>query len=75
MAELSEDIVTRCVVRRGAFVIPAGLLEEGYDYELARFIAQRMPDGPKRASATWEKPDEHGDVRVRWRLVDVVRVR
>ena len=74
MPELTEDIVTRCVVRRGAFVVPGALFDDGRELELARYIAQRLPDG-RRASTTWGKPDATGAGRIRWRVVDVVRVR
>lgn len=74
MAELTADIVTRCIVTRGAFMVPAHLFDDGRELDLARHLATHLPDG-RRASTTWERPDEHGNVRIRWRIVDVVRVR
>lgn len=56
-------------VRRGAFVIPAELFEEGREDDLARHFAQRIPD---EAEAGRRERLPGGGVRIHWRITHVV---
>ncbi|UYL87169.1 hypothetical protein QEH40_gp48 [Microbacterium phage OscarSo] len=55
-------------VRRGSFVIPAELFEDGAELELARFFASRIPDEAKPA----RRERVPGGLRVHWRIIRVV---
>ena len=56
-------------VRRGSFVIPAHLFEDGAEMDLARHFARSIPD-----EATPGRRDRlaGGAVRVHWRIIRVV---
>ena len=56
-------------VRRGSFVIPAALFEDGAEYDLARHFARNMPD---EASAARRERLPGGAVRIHWRIIRVV---
>lgn len=56
-------------VRRGSFVIPAELFDEGRESDLARYFAQRMPPGAK---AGRREKLAGGSVRLHWRTITVV---
>jgi len=56
-------------VRRGSFVIPAHLFEDGAEMELARHFARSMPD---EATAGRRERLAGGAVRIHWRIVRVV---
>lgn len=56
-------------VRRGSFVIPADLFEDGRERDLARHFAQRIPD---EATPGRRERLAGGAVRIHWRIVRVV---
>ncbi len=56
-------------VRRGSFVIPAELFEEGREDDLARFFASRIPD---EAEAGRREKLPGGALRLHWRIIRVV---
>lgn len=56
-------------VRRGSFVIPADLFEDGREMDLARHFAQRIPD---EATPGRRERLAGGAVRIHWRIVRVV---
>ena len=56
-------------VRRGSFEIPAHLLEDGAEMDLARHFARSMPD---EATAGRRERLAGGRVRIHWRIVRVV---
>lgn len=56
-------------VRRGSFIIPAELFEDGRELDLARHFAQRIPD---EASAARRERLSGGAVRIRWWIIRVV---
>lgn len=56
-------------VRRGSFVIPADLFEDGRGMDLARHFAQRIPD---EATPGRRERLAGGAVRIHWRIVRVV---
>lgn len=56
-------------VRRGSFVIPAHLFEDGAETELARHYARSIPD---EATPGRREGLAGGAVRVHWRIVRVV---
>ena len=56
-------------VRRGSFIIPAHLFEDGAEMELARHYARNTPDG---AATGRRERLAGGAVRVHWRIVRVV---
>ena len=56
-------------VRRGSFVIPAHLLEDGAEMDLARYFARNMPD---EATPGRRERLAGGAVRIHWRVIRVV---
>ena len=56
-------------VRRGSFVIPAHLFEDGAEASLTRHYAQSIPD---EATAGRREKLPDGSVRLHWRIVRVV---
>lgn len=56
-------------VRRGSFVIPPELFDEGREHELARFFARSIPD---EAETGRREKLRGGAVRIHWRIVRVV---
>jgi hypothetical protein len=67
---LTEPIRSRCVTRKGSFVMPARLFEDGNERELAYFFATRMPMLAKPAR---REVLASGDVVQHWRITTVVR--
>ena len=55
----------------GAFVLPAKHFEDGREGELAYAFATRMPEGAKSAG---RQVDKEGNVTVRWRRIEVVKL-
>lgn len=58
-------------VRRGSFVIPAHLLEDGAEADLARHYARSVPD---EATPGRRERLAGGAVRIHWRVIRVVAV-
>lgn len=56
-------------VRRGSFVIPAHLVEDGAEMDLARHFARSIPD---EATPGRRERLAGGAVRVHWRVIRVV---
>jgi len=56
-------------VRRGSFIIPAHLLEDGAEMDLARHYARSIPD---EATPGRRERLAGGAVRIHWRIVRVV---
>lgn len=56
-------------VRRGSFVIPADLFDEGREHDLARHFAQSIPD---EAETGRREKLAGGAVRMHWRIITVV---
>lgn len=56
-------------VRRGSFIIPAHLLEDGAEADLARHYARSIPD---EATPGRRERLAGGAVRIHWRVVRVV---
>lgn len=56
-------------VRRGSFVIPAHLFEDGAEADLARHFARSIPD---EAAPGRRERLAGGAVRVHWRIIRVV---
>lgn len=65
------DIVVTFKTTSGAFVLPAHLFEDGREHELGYHFATRMPEGAKSAGRAIDK---EGNVTVRWRRIEVVRL-
>lgn len=70
---MSDDVIlTRTVVKRGSFTIPAALFTDDREHELARYFATHMPEGARSAGRSAPLPN--GDVVVRWRIITRVYV-
>lgn len=57
-------------VRRGSFVIPAALLEDGREHDLARHYARSIPD--EAHAYRREALGRALGVRIHWRIIHVV---
>lgn len=66
-----RDRVVGFDVRRGEVTIPASLLVEGAEHELARYIAKSLPDDC--TTVTRQKVSD-GSIVLRWRKVRVVEL-
>lgn len=69
---LDVELVARFEVRRGSFLVPAELFEDGAEYELAVYFGQRLPSADDGVPLTTTRQRTKAGVVIHWRKVRVL---